>query len=481
MLRERTFFYQHLVPIGTTPLQGFLAFRHCAALHSGFLRDWQCNSRNGAQYNDGSFGPKQLLIRSKGIRERRLSPQILRTSQKNVSEQVFCCSTVGGMDLLCRTKPLSLPWMICEKFPRTRCDTVKPMENGFPVSIPRSLLLAMSGGIDSGVAASLLKERGHRVRGVFMKHPHQRETEDDAVRIAERLGIGLDVLDISEPFEQIVEHFTEEYFQGRTPNPCVYCNRTIKFGILFDHAAKLGADGLATGHYVQRREVDGTAALFCGVDPEKDQSYVLYGIDRSILDRLHFPLGELTKREVRKIADRIGLPGRDKKESQDICFVERGKHVEFLHRRRPNVETSGNFVSPAGKFLGLHGGFERFTVGQRKGMGVGFGERIFVLRLEPETRNVVIGPYSELACKRLFAEDARWLLPENPTMAFRCEVKIRYRTNAVSATVTPGLHGTVEVAFDEPRYGVAPGQAAVFYLGERLLGGATIIANDNSF
>ena len=307
-----------------------------------------------------------------------------------------------------------------------------------------------------------------------MKHPYQRDTEADAAHMAEHLGIEFEVLDISEPFEQVVEHFTEEYFQGRTPNPCVDCNRTIKFGVLFDHAVRLGADGLATGHYVRRGEVDGVPALFCGIDPEKDQSYVLYGIDRSCLDRLCFPLGELTKSEVREIARRIGLPVLDKKESQDICFIERGKHAEFLRRRRPDIDTSGNFVSPDGSFLGLHGGFERFTVGQRKGMGVGFGSRIFVLRLEPETRNVVIGPYSELACRRLFAGDARWLLPENPLTPLQCEVKIRYRTGVVPATVTPRPHETLEVEFDEPHYGVAPGQAAVFYLGERLLGGATI-------
>ncbi len=336
------------------------------------------------------------------------------------------------------------------------------------------ILLAMSGGIDSGVAAALLKEQGHRVHGLFMKHPYQRETEDDAARIAEQLGIDFDVLDVSEPFERVVENFTEEYFGGRTPNPCVFCNRTIKFGVLVEHAFRLGADGFATGHYARRGEVDGFPTLLRGVDEEKDQSYVLYGIDRSILDRLYFPLGALTKQEVREIARRIGLHVLEKKESQDICFVERGKHPEFLRQRRPDIETTGNFVSPDGTFLGLHGGFERFTVGQRKGMGVGFGERVFVLRLEPETRNVVIGPYSELACKRLSADDVRWLLPETPTTPLHCEVKIRYRTAAVSATVVPGEEKTVDIEFDELRYGIAPGQSAVFYSGDRLLGGATI-------
>ena len=345
----------------------------------------------------------------------------------------------------------------------------------------QTILLAMSGGVDSGVAAVLLKEQGCRVRGLFMKHPYQRDEEAvfDAARVAEQLGIAFEVLDVSEPFEQIVEHFTDEYFNGRTPNPCVYCNRRIKFGVLFEYARKLGADGFATGHYVRRSEVDGFPALFRGIDPTKDQSYVLYGVDRSILGRLHFPLGNRTKTEVREIAKRIGLHVLDKKESQDICFVERGKHSEFLHQRRPDVDTSGKFVSPDGTCLGLHGGFERFTVGQRKGMGVGFGERIFVLRLEAETCNVVIGPYSSLACKRLSADNVRWLLPEAPDGPFRCEVKIRYRTEPVSATVFPRDNGAVELEFDEFRYGVAPGQSAVFYLGERLCGGATITVAEN--
>ena len=344
------------------------------------------------------------------------------------------------------------------------------------------IMLAMSGGIDSGVAAVLLKEQGYQVRGLFMKHPYQRDggAESDARRIAEYLGIPFEILDVSEPFECVVEYFTDEYFLGRTPNPCVYCNRRIKFGVLSKYARKHGADGLATGHYVRRGEVDGFPALFRGVDSMKDQSYVLYGIDRSVLDQLVFPLGELTKTEVRGIARRVGLHVRDKKESQDICFVERGKHPEFLHRRRPGVDTSGKFVSPDGTCLGLHGGFERFTVGQRKGMGVGFGERIFVLRLEAETHNVVIGPYSALACKRLLADDVRWLLPEVPDGPFRCEVKIRYRTEPVSATVFPYSDEMIELRFDEPRYGVAPGQSAVFYLGDRLCGGATIAAVNGS-
>lgn len=343
------------------------------------------------------------------------------------------------------------------------------------------LVLALSGGIDSAVAARLLTDRGFDVHGLFLKHRYQREPEDDARTVADHLGIPLTVLDVSDRFEEIVEHFTDEYFFGRTPNPCVRCNRSIKFGILYDYAIdRLGAEGFATGHYVRRGEVDGFPALFRGLDPAKDQSYVLYGIDRNKLARLHFPLGEMLKSEVREIAEKIDLPIREKKESQDICFVENGRHAEFLHARRPDAETSGNFVAPDGRFLALHSGFEQFTVGQRKGMGVGFGKRVFVLRVDSETKNVVIGSWDELARDELTASDVRWLLPETPTRPFRCGVKIRYRCQTASGVVIPCDDGTVRVRFDDPQHGVAPGQSAVFYFDDRVIGGGVIDEPESS-
>ncbi len=336
------------------------------------------------------------------------------------------------------------------------------------------IALAMSGGIDSAVAAWLLKQQGHDVGGFFMKHPYQAEDETDAGRLADFLGIPLEVVDVSEPFETVVENFTNEYFAGRTPNPCVFCNRTVKFGVLFDHARKkIDADFFATGHYVRMTETDGFPALLRGLDPDKDQSYVLYGIDRARLSRLRFPLGERTKSEVRYIAAEAELPLRDKKESQDICFVPNGCHSEFLHARRPNVNTAGRFVSPEGDFLALHGGFEQFTIGQRKGMGVGFGKRIFVLRLDPATRDVVIGPWEDLAIRHLTVMETRWLLPEDPEDEFSCQIKVRYRCREASGTVRPLKNGA-RVDFFEPLHGVAPGQSAVFYHGDRVLGGGVI-------
>lgn len=337
------------------------------------------------------------------------------------------------------------------------------------------IVQALSGGIDSAVAAWLLKEQGYRVHGLFLKHALQRETERDALIAADFLDIPLTVLDITPQFDEIVEHFTDEYFSGRTPNPCVLCNRTIKFGILYDYAVReLGASGYATGHYVRRDAVAGFPALFRGLDDTKDQSYVLYGIGRDRLSNLFFPLGDYQKTEIRRIAEKIDLPMREKKESQDICFVENGKHAEFLHCRRPGVDTSGRFVSPQGEILALHGGFEQFTVGQRKGMGVGFGKRVFVLRLDAKSKDVVIGSWDELACKELSASEVRWLLPENPTVPFRCDVKIRYRCRTARATVFPQPDDSVRVRFEEVQHGVAPGQSAVFYFGDRLIGGGVI-------
>lgn len=337
------------------------------------------------------------------------------------------------------------------------------------------IVLALSGGIDSAVAARLLLDRGDQVHGLFLKHGFGREPEKDASAVARHLGIPLTVLDLSSSFEGILDYFTSEYLAGRTPNPCVRCNRTIKFGALYDFAfSQLGADGFATGHYVRRESVDGVPALLRGVDPLKDQSYVLYGIERDRLTRLHFPLGTRTKAEVRDIAARLDLPVLGNKESQDICFVENGRHARLLHERCPGSDTSGHFVSPDGRTLAPHPGYEHFTVGQRKGMGVGFGKRVFVLKIDPKTKNVVIGPYDELARTALTASEVRWLLPLAPKRPFHCGVKIRYRSKTAPATVVPGPNETVRVEFEETQYGVAPGQSAVFYFDDRLIGGGVI-------
>ena len=338
------------------------------------------------------------------------------------------------------------------------------------------ILLAMSGGVDSSVAASLLLEQGQHVSGVYMRHSSQvkPEEENDAIKAAEHLGVTLHRLNIDESFREIVDRFADDYLAGRTPNPCALCNRKIKFGKLIDFADSIGANEFATGHYARIDcDKNGEPAIYRAADPNKDQSYLLYGIERHRLKRIRFPLGELSKAEVRDKAASIGLHVSTKKDSQEICFVEPHKHVAFICNHRPGIDTTGNFVSTDGKILGKHDGFERFTIGQRKGMKVGFGKRIFVIRIEPETKNVVIGSEEELAVNELVAGELNWLADTPMNQPFHCDVKIRYR-NAATPAVVVVSENRMEVRFDSPKYGVAPGQIAVCYENDKLLGGGII-------
>ncbi len=362
------------------------------------------------------------------------------------------------------------------------------------------VLVAMSGGVDSSVSAHLLKEQGYEVIGVFMRHgirsPLHWETQgshpalpvltgqkqgccsaedaEDARRVADRLGIPLYVLNFEEEFRQIVEYFVEEYTRGRTPNPCIVCNNRLKFGKLFDYAHALQADFIATGHYARIIQTeDKSYGLFCGRDPGKDQSYVLFGLRREDLPRLLFPVGDYTKAEIRKMAAKLGLRVADKPDSQEICFVPDGDHAQFVKQYRPGVNTSGEIVTTKGEVVGHHGGLEQFTIGQRKGLGVAFGEPRYVVRIEANTRRVVVGTRAELARWDLTASGANWLI-DPPAEPFSCQAKIRYRTPAVPATVSILSPDRFLVRFHAPCYGVAPGQAVVCYQGDRVLGGGWI-------
>ena len=357
------------------------------------------------------------------------------------------------------------------------------------------VVLAMSGGVDSSVAAWLLREQGHDVIGLFMRHGVQHETActagpgreghrqgccsaadaADARRVAERLEVPFYAVNFEEEFDRIIDYFVDEYAAGRTPNPCILCNTWLKFGKLFAYADGVGADFVATGHYARLvpAEATGQPALCRGRDSWKDQSYVLFGIDRTRLDRLLLPVGEYRKDDIRQIAGRLGLRVADKPDSQEICFVPDQDHARLVRRRRGEADTSGEVVTTDGAVVGRHEGIERFTIGQRKGLGIAFGERRFVVRLEPETRRVVVGTREDLARSELTAGEANWLVDE-PAGPIRCEVKIRYRSRAVGATVEPLGAGRFAVRFDEPRHGVAPGQAAVCYDGDRVLGGGWI-------
>ena len=357
------------------------------------------------------------------------------------------------------------------------------------------VVLAMSGGVDSSVAAWLLRQQGHEVIGLFMRHgvpaegcaaePETRSGRRqgcctaadaaDARRVADRLGIPFYALNFEGEFGWIIDYFVEEYSAGRTPNPCIVCNTWLKFGKLLEYADGIAAPYVATGHYARLEPTGdpGQPALCCGRDPSKDQSYVLFGIARRLLGRLMFPVGGYRKADIRRMAAELGLRVADKPDSQEICFVPHRDHARLVRQRRGNRDTSGEIVTAEGVVVGRHEGLERFTVGQRKGLGVAFGQRRYVLRLEADQRRVVIGTRDQLARSELTAGRANWLIGE-PAGPMRCQVKIRYRSEAEWATVLPLPGARFQIRFDQPRHGVAPGQAAVCYQGDRLLGGGWI-------
>jgi tRNA-specific 2-thiouridylase len=444
------------------------------------------------------------------------------------------------------------------------------------------VVLAMSGGVDSSVAAWLLREQGHDVVGLFMRHGQEQPSPPaplpkgegscgkqgcctaadaaDARRVADMLDIPFYAVNFEQEFARIVDYFVAEYTAGRTPNPCIVCNTWLKFGRLFDYADNIGADFVATGHYARLVHVSrgaeqpadsvpadsvpllrrssaergppaGTACkqavahddeigLFRGLDESKDQSYVLFGIQRQLLPRLMFPLGEHRKQEIRRIAERLGLRVAAKRDSQEICFVPDQDHARFVRQHRGPIDTSGEIVTTDGTIVGRHDGFERFTVGQRKGLRVALGEPRYVVRIEPDTRRVVLGTHEELARNELYAAGANWLKewrvesgewraekgqaremarelrnesdsrtsdsasfraspstlhsPLSTLPSFRAQVKIRYRSRPAAATVELLPGGRFHVRFDESCHAVAPGQAAVCYDGDRVLGGGWI-------
>jgi tRNA-specific 2-thiouridylase len=291
--------------------------------------------------------------------------------------------------------------------------------------------------------------------------------------VADLLDIPFYAIDFQEEFSQIIDYFVTEYTQARTPNPCVMCNNWLKFGRLFDYADSANAEFVATGHYARLVRENGRVDLYRGVDEGKDQSYVLFGIERKLLDRMLLPVGDFNKDEIRSMARELDLRVADKRDSQEICFVPDGDHAAFIRRKRGDASTAGEMVTTAGEVVGRHEGIEGFTIGQRKGLGVTFAEPRYVIRIEPETNRVVVGEKAELARGELMANRVNWLA-EEPQTAIRCAAKIRYNSRRVPALVTPLAEGRLHVAFEEPQLGVAPGQAVVCYDGDRVLGGGWI-------
>ena len=349
-------------------------------------------------------------------------------------------------------------------------------------------MVAMSGGVDSSCTAALLAEAGYQVIGVTLQlYDHGRalgrkgaccagQDIHDARRVAEHLDIPHYVLDFEERFRAaVIEDFAASYAAGRTPIPCVRCNQRIKFKDLLEIAQALGAEALATGHYV-RREVNGAGAeLHTAADAERDQSYFLFATTRSQLEFLRFPLGGLTKEKTRTLAARFGLPVAAKPDSQDICFVPAGRYARIVERLRPDAADPGEIVHVDGRVLGRHAGIANFTVGQRRGLAVATGERLYVTALEPERRRVVVGPRQALLCRATELAGVNWLGEAPlPGAGIDLEVKHRAREPRVAARVIANGDGGARVGFEEPQAGVAPGQACVFYQGTRVLGGGWI-------
>ncbi|MFZ2362446.1 MAG: tRNA 2-thiouridine(34) synthase MnmA [Anaerolineae bacterium] len=376
------------------------------------------------------------------------------------------------------------------------------------------VVVAMSGGVDSSLAAALLVEQGFHVTGVMMRLWSEvaagvessnkccsLEAVDDARRVADLLGIPFYLINVEQPFKQRVVDFTvASYLAGETPNPCVQCNRHIRFDYLFNYAMSLGADYLATGHYarVQRsdenrlsvigyRSTDSLInqstnqpitdhySLLTGLDSDKDQSYVLHVLTQEKLARVLFPVGEYSKPQVRAMAAERGLPVASRHDSQDLCFLADGDYRRFLHDWTPDGAIQpGPMVDSGGRLLGQHSGLPFYTVGQRKGLGIAAPEPLFVLRLEPASNTLVVGPAAELGRDHLTAHSVNWIAGQPPAGPVEAQVKIRYKARPAPAVVTPLADQRVAVQLAQPLRDITRGQAAVFYQGEHCLGGGLI-------
>jgi tRNA-specific 2-thiouridylase len=336
--------------------------------------------------------------------------------------------------------------------------------------------VALSGGVDSAVAAALLLEQGWQVWGVHLNLTSAGPPGDHLEAVARGLGIPLLELDLQEEFTRgVLDYFVREYFRGRTPNPCVTCNAAIKFGRLWEEVRARGASHLATGHYARLKAGPGGGwTLYRGVDRHKDQSYFLSRLPRELLPNLLFPLGEMTKKEVKARYQELGLPlGADCEESQELCFVPQGRYHAFLHAHRGHPGAPGDLVNTQGRVLGRHRGLEYYTVGQRRGLGVASGEPYYVVALNPETNRVVLGRLGDLLSAGLRACQVNWLI-DPPQGELEAQAVIRYRHSGVAARIIPLGPTEVKVTFATPQKAVAPGQAVAFYQNDLLLGGGWI-------
>ena len=350
------------------------------------------------------------------------------------------------------------------------------------------VVVAMSGGVDSSVVAALLQREGYDVIGITLQlYDHGAAISrkgaccagqdiHDARNVADRLGIPHYVLDYESRFRQaVIDEFAESYVRGETPIPCIRCNQRVKFKDLLETARDLGADCLATGHYVQRLiGADGAAELHRGQDPRRDQSYFLYATTREQLDYLRFPLGHMEKPAVRALAEEFGLLVADKPDSQDICFVPNGDYAGVVAKLRPDAAEPGEIVDLDGRVLGRHDGVIHYTVGQRKGLGIAASEPLYVVRLDAIRRQVMVGPKAALARSIVYLRELNWLGGPIPAEGLEVSVKLRSAQPVVAARIFAADNGAARLELATPEYGVAPGQAGVVYDGSRLLGGGWI-------
>ncbi len=341
----------------------------------------------------------------------------------------------------------------------------------------------MSGGLDSTVVAALLKEQGHEVMGLTL-HMFKEgsrccsiEDIDRSRRICDLLGIAHATVNVVDYFrDTIIEPFIDEYTRGRTPSPCVMCNQYVKFGALHTRALQLGCTHVATGHYVRVDHHEGRYRLLRAEDHRKDQSYFLHRLSQEQLSRCVFPLADWQKTDVAAYAEKHQLPVNtsSKGESQDLCFVSDDGHAAFIEQHRPELRREGNIVSTDGAVVGSHHGFHQYTIGQRKGLGVAAASRLYVRDIDPATNQVVVGPREELFDRAFAVSDMHWIAGAPPAESFDCDVRVRYRTSMASSHIKTDSAGTVSVTLDEPQFAITPGQAAVLYRGDEVLGGGWI-------
>lgn len=348
----------------------------------------------------------------------------------------------------------------------------------------KKVMIGMSGGVDSSVAAYLLQKEGYDVIGVTMQiWPDQQHDDgccslssvEDARRVANKFGIPYYVFNMKEDFQKyVIEYFVKEYESGRTPNPCIACNKYIKFGSLLDKAKSIDIDYVATGHYAIIEKLNGRYILKKSVDDTKDQSYVLYNLTQEQLSKTVFPLGKYKKTEIRRIAKELELNVASKPDSQEICFIDDNDHHRFIKEHTGNEPKKGFFVDTKGNTLGIHEGISKYTIGQRRGLGIVTGKPMFVLDIDVENNTVVLGDNEDLFTKEFLVNDLNWISIEELDRNMEVKAKIRYKTPEESATIIPIENNKVKVIFDKEQRAVTSGQSVVFYIDDTVVGGGII-------